>query len=76
MKRWQSILISLGLMLAAGYAQQIPDENLRKATQAVIAGVGLQVVNKTSQSNPDGTKAETPYVKPADKPAFDENLYQ
>ncbi len=64
MKKWQSILISIGLIFAAGYANQIKDETLKNAALGGIAAVGGVVAKKTSEANPDGTKAEAPYQKP------------
>ncbi len=67
MKKWQSILISIGLLIGAGYANNIKDEAVKNAALAGITALGGYVAKKTSEANPDGTKAETPYQSPAKK---------
>lgn len=64
MKKWQSILISIGLVLGAGYANQIQDEAAKNAVLLGITTLGGYIAKKTSESNPDGTHAKLPYEKP------------
>lgn len=63
MKRWQAILIQLGLTFA-GWATSnyVPKGTLQDSAFTAIAVVAGTVAKKTSDANPNGTSAKIPYV--------------
>lgn len=63
MKKWQSILINLGVLFGGYYASKIKDAALKDTILAGAAVVSAATTNKTSNSNPDGTPAQQPFVK-------------
>lgn len=64
MKRWQAILIQLGLV-AAGWATStyVPKGTLQDSAYTAIAVVAGTVAKKTSDANPDGTSAKVAYIE-------------
>lgn len=66
MKRWVAILSSVGLAAGMAGAEFIPggpSSPIKVITQGLIGVLGAYVAKKASESNPNGTPAELPYVK-------------
>jgi hypothetical protein len=69
MKRWQSILLTIGLSAGMAGTEFIPgtkDSPYKLMAQSAIAAVAAMVAKKASESNPDGTNAKTAW-KPEEK---------
>lgn len=66
MKRWKSIASAVGsvaLAFGLGAAQQLPNPMLRGGTLAVLGMAAGYAAKRTSETNPNGTPAETPWKK-------------
>jgi hypothetical protein len=63
MKRWQAILIQLGVA-AGGIATTayVKDDNTKNAALGLLGLLGAYVTKKASDSNPDGTSAKVAYI--------------
>lgn len=64
MKRWQAILLNLGLAVAGAFVPAIKNQTAQAAAGALVAGAVAAVTSKTSTSNPDGTAAQSPWIPP------------
>jgi hypothetical protein len=56
MKKWQSILAQLGILVATGLVStQVHDDSAKGLALAGIGTLSAFVSHKTSESKPDGT---------------------
>ncbi len=66
MKKWYAIPIQLllwGTTLISPWIKIIPP-NITKWLEPALATISVLVTKKVSESNPDGTPAETPFINP------------
>lgn len=70
MKNWQGILIQVGINALITFLAALKDQDTgtKVAVGAGLAAVSGLVAHKTSQSNPDGTPAQEPWI-----PGYDPN---